>query len=163
MLTCAKQTPFLSCSRKETVFEFQRKTTRGRVLWTPLRNGESKGKTRVAAIAVGRGLGVPHSARPLSCTSDERCTAQRTRGSQVQEPGSAERGRLRDQAILLLTGDAPCSLSARERFRQKKPYPRSAALFFLTPGAARSFFSGKSRKERMGGRIKQLTSCDHVR
>ena len=59
----------------------QRKPTRGSFLWTPLKSGESKGKTRVAAIEMGRGLGTPHSARPLNGTSDELCTTQRTRGS----------------------------------------------------------------------------------
>ena len=38
----------------------------------------------------------------------------------------------------------------------------SAALFFLTPGAARSFFSGKSRKERMGGAYSRLWLLSNV-
>ena len=38
-VTCADQDPFLSCSRKETVLGLQRKSTRGRILWTPLSIG----------------------------------------------------------------------------------------------------------------------------
>jgi len=92
----------------------QRKATRGRILWTPLRSGESKGKTRVAAIEMGRGLGVPHSAHPLNCTSDEGSTTQPPRGSAGlnNDPGSAERGRLRGKGIVLLTGYQICPISA---------------------------------------------------
>ena len=70
---------------------------------------------------------------------------------------SAERGWMRDKGIVVLTDQKSCPLSARERFRHGKCNPRPAALFFLTPGAARSFFSGKSRKERMGGALRRVS------
>ena len=66
---CAGQDTFLSSSRKETFLEFQRKATRGSVLWTPRKSGESKGKTRVAASAVRRGR-CARIPLPLNRTSD---------------------------------------------------------------------------------------------
>ncbi|MBR7073943.1 MAG: hypothetical protein IKI39_02435 [Oscillospiraceae bacterium] len=68
-------------------------------------------------------------------------------GASVSE---AFRGRLRDQAILLLTGDVACALSASEPLRQNQCHPRLSDLFFLVPGAAPSFFSRKKEKKDGG-------------
>jgi hypothetical protein len=80
------------------------------------------------------------------------------RTGKFYDPGSAERGRLRDNGIVPLTGQATSSRRVRQQADTVQRQTRAAALFFLTPGAARSFFSGKSRKERMGGASKQVTS-----
>ena len=57
------------CHRQRLALDLQRKATRGSVLWTPRRSGESKGKTRVAARAVRRGL-EPRIPLTLKHTSD---------------------------------------------------------------------------------------------
>ena len=57
------------CHRQRLAPDLQRKATRGSVLWTPLKGGERKGETRVAACAVRRGL-EPRIPLTLNCTSD---------------------------------------------------------------------------------------------
>ena len=57
------------CHRQRLALDLQRKATRGSVLWTPRRSGEAKGKTRVAARAVRRGL-EPRIPLTLKHTSD---------------------------------------------------------------------------------------------
>ena len=57
------------CHRQRLAPDLQRKATRGSVLWTPRRSGEAKGKTRVAARAVRRGL-EPRIPLTLKHTSD---------------------------------------------------------------------------------------------
>ena len=155
-LTCAKQDTFLSCSRKEMFLEFQRKATRGSVLWTPLEGGEPKGATGVAAGAVRRGRGTRVSLT-LNRTSDRDSTPPlpAARGLRSRQ----HCGRCRKQAWTL---HRSCTmLDDRDAEPQScTEVDRVWRPFFLPPGAALSFFRQDERK--IGGRIAQGTFSEHA-
>ncbi len=64
------------------------------------------------------------------------------------EPCSAERGRLRGEGIVLLTGAVQCALSAKGGPGDGKYRPRPAALFSLE---SKNRFSFRARAEKRNG------------
>ena len=75
---------------------------------------------------------------------------QDTRKAKRNEPCSAERGRLRIKGIVLLTGDVPRALSAREKFGQRKENPRLSGPFLSYTGRGAFFLFGQEPKREMG-------------
>ena len=132
-----------------------RKATRGRVLWTPLEGGESRGGTGVAAKAVRRGL---EPRIPL--------TLKRTSDRDFSPPLPAARG-LRSRQHCGRRGDPAWTLYQictafdirAHGFALCMMLPAFSALFFLPPGAALSCFSAR-RKERQGGALRRAYSVN---
>ena len=142
------------CHRQRLAPDLQRKATRGRVLWTPRKGGESKGETRVAARAVRRGL-EPRIPLTLNRTSDR-----------VFIPAFPAARGLRSGQHCGRRGDSPWTLYQTRTEFDIRAYdltrcttlPAFGALSFFH--RARRCLSFGKTKERQGGALRRESSAN---